>query len=95
MGELVDPVAEARRRAAPLPVESAARSMQRDLVAKQDAWLQQMADDMGLTIEQLAERYHLEYDTVDVWLDGTDLRATNTARLVRRDKHAEVVREKP
>lgn len=59
--------------------------MLRDVADRTDEWIMQQAKVLGMTVEQLAEVYYLEYDTVDVRLDGTDLRTTNTARLVRRD----------
>lgn len=40
---------------------SAQEAMMRDLVQRQEAWLQSTADRLGLTVEQLAERYELEH----------------------------------
>lgn len=60
--------------------------MVRDLADQTDRWIVQQAKIRNMTVEQLAEKYYLEYDTINVRLDDTDvLRATNTVRLVRRE----------
>lgn len=86
MGQLVDAEAEALRQAAVF--ESATDRMRRELLERQDAWLVEQAAARGWTVEQLAERYTLEYEPIE--LDGGEnsdfiFRATQQIRLKRRE----------
>lgn len=56
------------------------------LVAQVDEYLIKMAEALHLTIEQMAERYELEYHPLDVVSDEPGkIRATQSIRLKRRD----------
>lgn len=74
-------------------VSSMTRRMGADIVERQEAWLREQCEARGMTPEQLAEVYELEYQPTRYNLNETDwiFSATQEVRLRRRDQHAEVV----
>jgi len=59
--------------------------MTASIVEQQEAWLQNILDNSGMTIEELAEGYTLEHSTLDL-VESDYLRVSSivTTRLVPR-----------
>jgi len=70
------------------PFSSATHKMRRDLLDRQDRWIEEQAVARGMSVEQLAEVYTLEYGPLELERENADFifRATQEVRLKRREE---------
>lgn len=71
------------------PFGAATERVRREMLDRQDEWIEQQAAARGVTVEQLAEVYTLEWGPIEFHRDGNEdfiFRASQEIRLKRRDE---------